>query len=362
MEDDLQAVAVGIEQDVLVELNGLLLVAAEEVDLDALHANLLQPGHLLVAGNGCRHAVARRLRGVVLVAVGVVPQHQADALRLGILRQLLNLVAADALVPPVVDQAVLEAHLAGEVNELHLVGVVDALVLPDEPRPCVAARLVVYGRFVFARKRGQPVFALDDGLQRGADDDGAPRRGVGKGNTGKGRAVAVVLTSLGEGDGVARLRCIVAQVAAHVAAVDARLTDQRPQFAVLRRRRSPHPEQAGERVPLPELRPLGHGLVNLVVLLVAGLRALPARHRAYLRTEERRRALGEIERADLAADDATLRILARAGNLVAVGHAAVRHVEDDRHLLALGVGKRHGVAHGVHLAAWASFHEDGGIA
>ena len=133
VEDNLQTVAVGIEEYVLIELHGLLLVTAEEVDLDALHANLLQPRHLLVAGNGCRHAVAWCLWGVVLVAVGVVPQHQAHTLRLGILRQFLNLVTADALVPPVVHQTVLEAHLGGEVDELHLVVVVDGLVLPDEP-------------------------------------------------------------------------------------------------------------------------------------------------------------------------------------------------------------------------------------
>ena len=73
VEDALYAVAVGVEEYVFVELHRRLLVAAEEVDLDALHAYRLHPRHLAVAGHGGRHTVAGRLRGVVLVAVRVVP-------------------------------------------------------------------------------------------------------------------------------------------------------------------------------------------------------------------------------------------------------------------------------------------------
>ena len=80
VEDDLETIAVGIGEDILVEAHRLLLVASEEVDLDALDADALHPLHLAFAGNGGVHAVARTLRGIVPETVGVVPQHEVDAL------------------------------------------------------------------------------------------------------------------------------------------------------------------------------------------------------------------------------------------------------------------------------------------
>ena len=73
MEHHLQTIAVGIGQDVFVELHRLLFVTAQEVDLDAGYALLLQPRHLAVAGQRGVHAVARGLRGIVGIAVRVVP-------------------------------------------------------------------------------------------------------------------------------------------------------------------------------------------------------------------------------------------------------------------------------------------------
>ena len=49
VEDALDAVAVGIIEDVLIQPHGLLLVARKEIDLDALHPDALHPGHILVA-------------------------------------------------------------------------------------------------------------------------------------------------------------------------------------------------------------------------------------------------------------------------------------------------------------------------
>ena len=59
MEDTLDAKVVGIGQDVLIELHHLLLVATEEVDLDAQDAVLLHPGHLLTTGRRTVHLVER---------------------------------------------------------------------------------------------------------------------------------------------------------------------------------------------------------------------------------------------------------------------------------------------------------------
>ena len=51
MEDYHQAVFVGISQNIFIQAHHLLLVTAEEVHLQALHAALLQPFHLFLASN-----------------------------------------------------------------------------------------------------------------------------------------------------------------------------------------------------------------------------------------------------------------------------------------------------------------------
>ena len=235
VEDDLQAVAVGVVKNVLVKLHGLLLVATEEVYLDAFHADALQPLHFLIARHAAAHAITGRLRRIVLVAVAVVPEHQADAFRLRVLRQLGYALTTDGLIPPIIHQTILKPHRGGQVNELHLVVVVDALVLPDEPAPRVASGLVVLRRLI---ERIHEVVAdggLDDGCQRRAYGDGAPRRLERQRYAGRGGADAVVLTLHGEGYLVrASLRLPfcrghkVAEVATHVAAVNTRLADEHP--------------------------------------------------------------------------------------------------------------------------------------
>ena len=89
---------------------------------------------------------------------------------------------------------------------------------------------------------------LDNRFQRATDDNGAPRRGVGQGDAGKRRAVAVVLASLRKGDGVTRLSVVVAQVTADVTAIDANLADQHPGIVVIHG----HTEQTWERIALPK--------------------------------------------------------------------------------------------------------------
>ena len=76
MEDYLYAVVVGVAQDVLIELHCLLLVSAEEIHLDTLHADALHPGHCFLALYGVAHDTARTLGSVIRMAVGVIPQQQ----------------------------------------------------------------------------------------------------------------------------------------------------------------------------------------------------------------------------------------------------------------------------------------------
>ena len=73
MEHHLKTIAVGIAKDILVEAHRLLFVTSEEIDLDTLDADALQPFHLTLTGNGRVHAVARGLWGIVPEAVAVIP-------------------------------------------------------------------------------------------------------------------------------------------------------------------------------------------------------------------------------------------------------------------------------------------------
>ena len=73
MEDDKQTEVVGISKNILIELHHRLFVATEEIHLDAFYANALKPLHLSFSGDSCRHAVAWALRGIVPIAVAVIP-------------------------------------------------------------------------------------------------------------------------------------------------------------------------------------------------------------------------------------------------------------------------------------------------
>src|SRR5574344_5177 len=65
VEDDHDIVVVGIRENLLVVTHGLLLVASEEIDFDALHSYLLHPAHILLAEDRVAHDVDRALLDVV---------------------------------------------------------------------------------------------------------------------------------------------------------------------------------------------------------------------------------------------------------------------------------------------------------
>ena len=357
MEDDLQAIAVGIGQDVLVEPHGLLLVAPEEVYLDARHADALEPFHLPLAGIRRREAVARSLRRVVPIAVGVVPQHEAYALALRITGELGHALAAYVAVPPVVDEAELEAHGRCEVDELHLVVVVDGIVLPDEPAPGVAARLEGRRGLIERVDDVEGHGGLHNGLERAPHGDGAPRRAARQRYARLRGADAVELALLGEGDGIAMERVEIAEARGTVGARHPRLRHQCPAAVG-------QTEEAGEGIAQAELRFLRHGTVGLVLLLVRWLGAFPTRERPYLRAEEGGGAVGETEGRLFLADDGTLGIVVLlAGHCIAESHVVVGDEEGDgiaeigaveldialighiMHLRHLGLGERVVLAH-----------------
>ena len=69
-----QTVIVGISQDVLVKLHGLLLVASDKVYLNTPDAGFLHPFHFTTTDYHVVHATTRPLRRVVPITVGIVPQ------------------------------------------------------------------------------------------------------------------------------------------------------------------------------------------------------------------------------------------------------------------------------------------------
>ena len=138
VEDDLNTVVVGIGENAFVEAHGLLFVTTEEIDLNTSHTTVAQPFHLLLADNGIVHALAGILRGIVPTAVRVVPHPGTDALLLAIGKEFLHALATDMLVPAAIDEAAFPTEGGSKVDVLHLIVVVDAGVLPQNPRPRVA--------------------------------------------------------------------------------------------------------------------------------------------------------------------------------------------------------------------------------
>ena len=178
VEDDGEMVVFGVAEDVLVELHRLLFVTAEEVDLDAGDADALHPCHLVLAGDRVVHDTTWRLWSVVPVAVAVVPQHETDAFLFGVGGKFFDALASDVLVPPVVHQYIFITILCGEVDELYLVGIVDRVVLPYEPAPGIASRLVVVLGLVFRFHHVVGNCRLHDGCEGLSNSDGPPRRGA----------------------------------------------------------------------------------------------------------------------------------------------------------------------------------------
>ena len=176
VEDDGEVVVFGVAEDVLVELHRLLFVTAEEVYLDAGDSDALHPCHLMLAGDGVVHDAAWSLRCIVPIAIAVVPQHETDTFLLGVGGKLLDTLVSDVLVPPVVHQHIFITILCGKVDELHLVGVVDRVVLPYEPAPGIASWLVVVLGLVFRFHHVVGNCRLHDGCEGLSNSDGPPRR------------------------------------------------------------------------------------------------------------------------------------------------------------------------------------------
>ena len=246
MEDYLQAIIVGIAEDILIELHRLLLVATEEIHLDACHANLLHPSHLLLAGDGIVHNLTRSLRSIILETVGIVPEHQAYLLALGILAQLFDALSANLLVPPAIHQDGFITLGSSNIHHLHLVVIVNGIILPDEPAPGIARWLVSLTCLIqwlnyIVRDGG-----LYDRSQRRTYGDGAPRSFSRQWDAGKFRTEAIVLALLREGDGIALARLVIRKTATWISARHTGFADQYPSVTA-------HLEETWESIAHTEL-------------------------------------------------------------------------------------------------------------
>ena len=74
MEHHLKSITIGIAQNILVKLHGLLLVTSKEVNLDTLNTNALKPLHFLLASDRGVHAIAWGLGSIVPETITVIPQ------------------------------------------------------------------------------------------------------------------------------------------------------------------------------------------------------------------------------------------------------------------------------------------------
>ena len=135
VEDTLNTELIGIGEDVLVELHHLLLVASEEVYLDAENAVLLHPRHLLAACAALVHLAYRCLRSVVPRAVAVVPEEDSYALLTSVACQLSRLFIAYLCIPEGVDEYRAPAHSGREIDIAFLLVEIARGVHTNNPRP-----------------------------------------------------------------------------------------------------------------------------------------------------------------------------------------------------------------------------------
>ena len=205
-----------------------MLVGAQEVDLDTSDAQLLQPRHLTIASQCGIHAVLGCLWRVVGIAIAVVPQKQLHSLAVGIAVQLDNTVAPYLLIPPVVYQHIFETHGCRDINHLHLIVIVHALVLPDEPAPCVTAWLIVLSGFVERIHNIVGNGGLDNRFQRRTHRDGAPRGAAWQRNASPVTSQTIHLTDIRIGNRIATTCLIVAQVTGTIVGAHTRLADKYP--------------------------------------------------------------------------------------------------------------------------------------
>ena len=230
VEDHLDAEVIGVGQDILIQLHHLLLVAAEEVHLDAQDAVLLHPCHLLPSRSRLIHLAARSLRGIVPRAVRVIPQEQAYALLPSIPCQLLHLLITDLRIPERIHEHAAETHRRREINITLLFVEITAGVHTDNPRPRALAVRIILLRLILRLHQIIRYRRLHDGSQRLTDCDRPPRRHCRQRHQRRHGSRAVHLLRQREPYFIGII-LLVHEPASYIASVCPRLRDQHPAAA-----------------------------------------------------------------------------------------------------------------------------------
>ena len=230
VEDHLDAEVIGVGQDILIQLHHLLLVAAEEVHLDAQDAVLLHPCHLLPSRSRLIHLAARSLRGIVPRAVRIIPQEQAYALLPSVSGQFLHLLIADLRIPESIHEHAAIAHGGREVDIPFLLVEITTGIHADDPRPRAFAIRIVFRSLVLRLHQVVRNRRLHDGSQRLTDCDRPPRRHCRQRHQRRHSPSAVHLLCQREPYFIGII-LLVHEPASYIASVCPRLRDQHPAAA-----------------------------------------------------------------------------------------------------------------------------------
>ena len=332
MEDNLNAIIVGIAEDVFILLHGMLLVATEEIYLDTLDADTLHPGHLLLAGHDVIHDATRSLRCIVGHTIGIIPEHQTHILALRILTQLCYLVSTNLGIPERINQHIFIPHGSSQVDELLLVVIVAGFILPDEPAPGILACSVFLGSleswlYYIVWNGG-----LYQRLQIRTHGDGTPRSGTRKDEGARCRTDAICLLLHRKGDLITLSSIVIADVTTRIVAVSTGLADQYPAIAT-------YLEEAREGIAMAITRLGCKRLIHLIIFFITWFGTGKTDERIRLWTEVSGGYLRQIEGSLLLVYDEMLSL--QLIKSITECHIIVAYIEGNRHWLLLTVDVCH---------------------
>ena len=148
VEDNHQPMIIGITQYSFVQTHCLLLVTAEEIDLNTFYSLTLQPFHFALTGNRVIHQIRRPLFDIIPIAAGTIPQKHIHLLTLCIFNKLPHTLITDIRIPPIIYQYIFVTHSCSQIDIAHLIIIVNTTILPDYPTPCSPSHTILVFRFI----------------------------------------------------------------------------------------------------------------------------------------------------------------------------------------------------------------------
>ena len=328
MEDNLNAIIIGIAEDVFILLHGMLLVTTEEIHLDTLDADALHPSHLLLSSNDVIHDATRSLRCIVCHTIGIIPKHQTYILTLRILAQLCYLVSSNLSIPECINQHIFISHGSSQVDELLLVVIVAGSILPDEPTPGILACSVFLGSLESWLHHIVWNGGLYQWLQIRAHGDGAPRSRTRKNEGARCRTDAICLFLHWESNLITLCSIIIADMTARIVAVSTGLADQYPAIAA-------YLEKAWEGITMTITRFGRQRLIHLIIFFITWFGTGKTDKRIRLWTEVSGGYLRKIEGSLLFIHDDMLSL--QLIKSITECHVIVAYIKGNGHRLFLAI-------------------------